>query len=168
MSWLTGPQAPPGSTVLTVEQRQAQDEPCGNSWRGPSHPGYKAPRASEMLDLEVGEPSEASVDGGQRALRILPPCPHPQVDTTGPSAPLPDALDTAVKTGGLELDTQKGGRLQSPFSPRFAPAPFPGWTLALLFLGPYAPVGLAPADEQVSAHGGIGPASSKCGHQKPS
>ena len=68
MSWLTGPQAPPGSTVLTVEQRQAQDEPCGNSWRGPSHPGYKAPRASEMLDLEVGEPSEASVDGGQRAL----------------------------------------------------------------------------------------------------
>ena len=143
-------------------------ETSTGSWRSPSHPGYKAPGASEMLDVEVGEPSEASVDGGHRALRILPPCPHPQADTAGPSAPLPDALDTAMKTGGLELGTQKGGGLQSPFSPHFAPAPFPGWTLTVLFLRPYAPVGLAPAVEQVSAHGGIGPASFTCGHQKPS
>ena len=92
---------------------------------------YKASGASEMLDLKVGEPSEPSVDGGQRALRILPPCPHPQADTAGPSAPLPDAPDTALSAGGLELDTQKSGWLQSPFSPGFAPAPFPGWTLAL-------------------------------------
>ncbi|MXQ85091.1 hypothetical protein E5288_WYG004187 [Bos mutus] len=71
-----------------------------------------------------------------------------EADTAGPSAPLPDALDTAMKTGGLELGTQKGGGLQSPFSPHFAPAPFPGWTLTVLFLRPYAPVGLAPAVEQ--------------------
>ena len=120
-----------------------------------------------MLDLKVGEPSEPSVDGGQRALRILPPCRHPQADTAGPSAPLPDAPDTALSAGGLELDTQKSGRLQSPFSPGFAPAPFLAghW---LFRLGPYAPVGLAPAVEQLSAHGGIGPASFTGSHQKPS
>ena len=77
-------------------------------------------------------------------MRILPPCPHPQADTAGPSAPLPDAPDTALSTGGLELDTQKSGRFKAPS--------LLAWQLHhflaghwLFHLGPYAPVGLAPA-----------------------